>query len=294
MTLVSSRLAYLLLVPSKQRTICRGMRWTLVLVVFISGRGHRVQLRDLRPVLELQYVEPAVAGGDPEVKLAFLPYETAVRLGPGKDDGRRYTLKDVQQRAGIDLGRIRRRGAIEIRDFPRLLRIMNVEYAHARLMAGAGEQRGIAWIVEGAVVHAVAVAAHGGGDIVFREFAVCRIVDANHELGYELGLVDVADVDEPLHAVGRQAGVAGIHHALGVIAAARAALIADAEIGFPVDKGQVGLDGDGAVHPIERAGDLDDGIRATLLHLAHVIYNETVARLVVAGMRHAADHAAKQ
>src|SRR5574337_149171 len=251
MTLVSSRLAYLLLVPSKQRTICRGMRWTLVLVVFISGRGHRVQLRDLRPVLELQYVEPAVAGGDPEVKLAFLPYETAVRLGPGKDDGRRYTLKDVQQRAGIDLGRIRRRGAIEIRDFPRLLRIMNVEYTHACLMAGAGEQRRVAWIVEGAVVHAVAVAAHGGGDVIFGELAVCRIVHADHELGYEFWIFQVADVNQPFHAIRWQPGLTRGDSARRIIAAAGAALIAGAEIRLAMDEGQVGLDGDGAVHPIE-------------------------------------------
>lgn len=76
---------------------------------------------------------------------------------PGKIDRPADALKDIQQGAGIDFGGTRRGLSLAVGELVRPVRIRDVKELYAGLMGRAYQQFGIARILEGSVVHAVAI-----------------------------------------------------------------------------------------------------------------------------------------
>src|SRR5712692_2075204 len=243
-----------------------------------ADRGVRTRAAAARRLVDAHHHEPVVLARGPEVagSHAAVLREARLRRRPIEASHERRDVGVGILRPGKRLGALRR--GLEVRHLFHVVDVADVEDAQPGGEAVASGDCRVVGVIDVAVVAGEAEEAgprcSGGVGLLYRRVdgggAVRRFVDVEHELGSDLGVLWVADVDQP--------GEAAPRLALATRGGSPAAFVAEEDVGLA-------LDGDGkgvlrslaAVVPRERADHPVHRVGLALLEIADVEDEEPVA-----------------
>src|SRR5712692_4957753 len=243
-----------------------------------ADRGVRARTAAARTPVDAHHHEPVVLARGPEVAGGHAAVLREARLGGGPVEvslERRDAGVGVL-RPGKRLGALRR--GLEVADLLHVVDVADVEDAQPGGEAVAGGDSRVVGVVDVAVVAGEAKEAgarcRGGGGLLHRRIdrgrAVRRIVDVKDELGGDLGVLRIADVDQPREAA---AGLALLTRGGSAVA-----LVAEEDVGLSPDgDGKRVLRAHAAIVPRERADHPVHGVGLALLEIADVEEEQPVA-----------------